>query len=230
MNDITAPKASFKEQWAILKQKHLWIMSILYLAAFGSFIGFSAGFAMLAKTQFPDVEIMKYAFIGPLFGALMRPVGGILSDRLGGVKVTFVSFCLMATLVSALFSTLPSETSQGSFIYFLVVFMALFSCAGIGSGSTFQMIAVLFRGMMIKRNIKRYDSEVQAIKKSANDTATALGFISAIGAIGGFFIPNAFGLSIALSGTPMNAMKAFLLFYVICGLITWFVYGKELNK
>ncbi len=230
MNDITTPKSSFKEQCTILKQKHLWIMSILYLAAFGSFIGFSAGFAMLAKTQFPDVEIMKYAFIGPLFGALMRPVGGVLSDKLGGVRVTFVSFCLMATLVATLFSTLPSEISQGSFIYFLVVFMALFSCAGIGSGSTFQMIAVLFRGMMIKRNLQRYDSEAQAIKKSANDTATALGFISAIGAIGGFFIPNAFGLSIALSGTPINAMNAFLLFYVICGLITWFVYGKELNK
>ena len=66
------------------------------------------------------------------------------------------------------------------------------------------------------------------LKKSAN-TATALGFISAIGAIGGFFIPNAFSLSIALSGTPINAMKAFSLLYC-CGLITWFVYGKELNK
>ncbi|MGN5049859.1 MFS transporter [Aeromonas veronii] len=230
MNDIAAPKASFKEQWVVLKQKHLWIMSVLYLAAFGSFIGFSAGFAMLAKTQFPDIEIMKYAFIGPLFGALMRPVGGVLSDKLGGVKVTFVSFCLMATLVAVLFSTLPSDAGHGNFTYFLAVFMALFSCAGVGSGSTFQMIAVLFRGMMIKRNLQRYDSEAQALKKSANDTATALGFISAIGAIGGFFIPNAFGLSIALSGTPINAMKAFLVFYVICGLITWFVYGKELNK
>lgn len=230
MNDISTPRASFKEQWSILKQHHLWILSILYLATFGSFIGFSAGFAMLAKTQFSDVDIMKYAFIGPFFGALMRPVGGVLSDKFGGIKITFISFCLMAILVAILFSTLPSNTNDGSFTYFLIVFMALFSCAGAGSGSTFQMIAVLFRGMMIKRNIKRCESEEQAVKKSANDTATALGFISAIGAIGGFFIPNAFGLSIALSGTPINAMTAFLIFYVICGLMTWFIYGKELSN
>ncbi len=140
-----------------------------------------------------------------------------------------VPWLQMTNMISyqGLVRTFPND---GSFTYFLIVFMALFSCAGAGSGSTFQMIAVLFRGMMIKRNIKRCESEEQAVKKSANDTATALGFISAIGAIGGFFIPNAFGLSIALSGTPINAMTAFLIFYVICGLMTWFIYGKELSN
>lgn len=82
MNDIENAKASFKEQVKVLKQGHLWLMSLLYLSAFGSFIGFSAGFAMLSQTQFPEVEVLKFAFIGPLIGALMRPVGGAWSDNL----------------------------------------------------------------------------------------------------------------------------------------------------
>ncbi|MBM5110459.1 MFS transporter, partial [Vibrio parahaemolyticus] len=88
MNDIENAKASFKEQVKVLKQGHLWLMSLLYLSAFGSFIGFSAGFAMLSQTQFPEVDVLKFAFIGPLIGALMRPVGGAWSDKFGGIKVT----------------------------------------------------------------------------------------------------------------------------------------------
>lgn len=65
MNDLATSKASIKEQLPVLKRGHLWIMSLLYLATFGSFIGFSAGFAMLSKTQFPDVQILQYAFFGP---------------------------------------------------------------------------------------------------------------------------------------------------------------------
>ncbi len=76
MNDLATSKASIKEQLPVLKRGHLWIMSLLYLATFGSFIGFSAGFAMLSKTQFPDVQILQYAFFGPFIGALARSAGG----------------------------------------------------------------------------------------------------------------------------------------------------------
>ncbi|STI18202.1 nitrite extrusion protein 1 [Escherichia coli] len=96
MNDLATSKASIKEQLPVLKRGHLWIMSLLYLATFGSFIGFSAGFAMLSKTQFPDVQILQYAFFGPFIGALARSAGGALSDRLGGTRVTLVNFILMA--------------------------------------------------------------------------------------------------------------------------------------
>lgn len=84
MNELATSKASLKEQLPVLKRGHLWIMSLLYLATFGSFIGFSAGFAMLSKTQFPDVQILHYAFFGPFIGALARSAGGAISDRLGG--------------------------------------------------------------------------------------------------------------------------------------------------
>ncbi|RCA03945.1 hypothetical protein DM063_14705, partial [Klebsiella pneumoniae] len=89
-------KASIRDQLPVLKRPHMWLLSLLYLATFGSFIGFSAGFAMLAKTQFPAVDILKLAFFGPFIGALARSFGGIISDRLGGVRVTLVNFVLMA--------------------------------------------------------------------------------------------------------------------------------------
>jgi NNP family nitrate/nitrite transporter-like MFS transporter len=88
----------------------MWLLSLLYLATFGSFIGFSAGFAMLAKTQFPDVNILKLAFFGPFIGALARSFG-IISDRLGGVNVTLVNFVLMALFTGLLFLTLPGSGS-----------------------------------------------------------------------------------------------------------------------
>ena len=78
MNDIAGAKTSIRDQLPVLKRPHMWLLSLLYLATFGSFIGFSAGFAMLAKTQFPDVNILKLAFFGPFIGALARSFGGII--------------------------------------------------------------------------------------------------------------------------------------------------------
>ncbi|MGV7093084.1 NarK family nitrate/nitrite MFS transporter [Siccibacter turicensis] len=227
MNDLATSKASIRDQLPVLLRGHLWIMSFLYLATFGSFIGFSAGFAMLAKTQFPQVDILHYAFFGPLFGALARTAGGAISDRLGGTRVTLVNFVLMALFSALLFTTLPSGDSQGNLIAFFGVFLMLFLTAGLGSGSSFQMISVIFRKLTMDRVKAQGGTEAQAMREAATDTAAALGFISAIGAIGGFFIPKAFGTSLALTGSPAGAMKVFLVFYVICVVVTWVVYGRK---
>ncbi len=230
MNDLATSKASIKEQLPVLKRGHLWIMSMLYLATFGSFIGFSAGFAMLSKTQFPDVQILQYAFFGPFIGALARSAGGALSDRLGGTRVTLVNFILMAIFSGLLFLTLPTDGQGGSFMAFFAVFLALFLTAGLGSGSTFQMISVIFRKLTMDRVKAEGGSDERAMREAATDTAAALGFISAIGAIGGFFIPKAFGSSLALTGSPVGAMKVFLIFYIACVVITWAVYGRHSKK
>ncbi|VEA67832.1 Nitrite facilitator 1 [Serratia rubidaea] len=227
MNDLAASKASLRQQLPVLKRGHLWLLSLLYLSTFGSFIGFSAGFAMLSKTQFPDVVILHYAFFGPFLGALARPVGGALSDRFGGVRVTLINFVLMALFAGLLFLTLPSAGSSGSFIAFYGVFMLLFLTAGLGSGSTFQMIAVIFRKITVDRVKAAGGSDAEAQREAVTDTAAALGFISAIGAIGGFFIPKAFGTSLAMTGSPAGAMKVFLVFYILCVAVTWLVYGRK---
>lgn len=132
MNDIASSKASIASQLPVLKRFHLWLLSLLYLATFGSFIGFSAGFAMLSKTQFPDVNILHLAFFGPLIGALARSAGGMISDRLGGVRVTLINFVFMAIFSALIFLTLPGSGS-GSFIAFYLVFMGLFLTAGLAA-------------------------------------------------------------------------------------------------
>lgn len=229
MNDIGSSKASVASQLPVLKRLHLWLLSLLYLATFGSFIGFSAGFAMLAKTQFPDVNILQLAFFGPFIGALARSAGGVISDKFGGVRVTLINFIFMALFTALLFLTLPGS-GAGSFSAFYLVFMGLFLTAGLGSGSTFQMIAVIFRQITLYNVKLRGGSDEQAQREAVTDTAAALGFISAIGAVGGFFIPKAFGTSLALTGSPVGAMKIFLLFYLACVLLTWLVYGRRKPK
>ncbi|HIE2205788.1 TPA: NarK family nitrate/nitrite MFS transporter [Salmonella enterica subsp. enterica serovar 30:e,h:-] len=229
MNDIGSSKASVVSQLPVLKRLHLWLLSLLYLATFGSFIGFSAGFAMLAKTQFPDVNILQLAFFGPFIGALARSAGGVISDKFGGVRVTLINFIFMALFTALLFLTLPGS-GAGSFSAFYLVFMVLFLTAGLGSGSTFQMIAVIFRQITLYNVKLRGGSDEQAQREAVTDTAAALGFISAIGAVGGFFIPKAFGTSLALTGSPVGAMKIFLLFYIACVLLTWLVYGRRKPK
>ncbi|EQC3728134.1 nitrate/nitrite transporter NarU, partial [Escherichia coli] len=129
MNDIASSRASIADQLPVLQRLHLWLLSLLYLATFGSFIGFSAGFAMLAKTQFPDVNILRLAFFGPFIGAIARSVGGAISDKFGGVRVTLINFIFMAIFSALLFLTLPG-TGSGNFIAFYAVFMGLFLTAG----------------------------------------------------------------------------------------------------
>ncbi|HAB24732.1 MAG: NarK family nitrate/nitrite MFS transporter [Pantoea sp.] len=226
MNDIAGMRASLREQLPVLKQGHLWTLGLLYLATFGSFIGFSAGFAMLAKTQYPQVDIIHLAFFGPFLGALARSAGGFLSDKFGGVRVTAINFMLMTLFSALLFLTLPGSVA-GSFLSFYVVFMGLFLTAGLGSGSTFQMIAVIFRQITMDRMTAKGHSKEEAQHAAVTDTAAALGFISALGAVGGFFIPKAFGTSLTLTGSPVGAMKIFLVFYIVCLLLTWLLYGRR---
>ena len=185
-----------------------------------------ASIADLAKTQFPDVNILRLAFFGPFIGAIARSVGGAISDKFGGVRVTLINFIFMAIFSALLFLTLPG-TGSGNFIAFYAVFMGLFLTAGLGSGSTFQMIAVIFRQITIYRVKMKGGSDEQAQKEAVTETAAALGFISAIGAVGGFFIPQAFGMSLNMTGSPVGAMKVFLIFYIVCVLLTWLVYGRR---
>src|SRR5207244_10346896 len=94
MNNLTEARSSFKDQMVIVRRKHTWVMSYLYIGTFGSFIGYSGAFPLLLKTQFPAITV-GIAFLGPLVGSLSRPLGGLLADKIGGAKVTFWNFIAM---------------------------------------------------------------------------------------------------------------------------------------
>jgi NNP family nitrate/nitrite transporter-like MFS transporter len=224
MNDVASAKASFADQAIIFKRKHNWIMCWLYLGTFGSFIGFSAAFAMLIKAQFPEVNVMQYAFLGPFAGALIRPLGGILSDKLGGARITLWTFALMILVIVV--GILPALHSH-NFMMFLMSFIGMFILTGIGNGSTFSMIPTIF---LTERERAAGNNETalkQARLDAGKESAAVLGFSSAVGAYGGFFIPQGFGTSIKLSGSPGLALYTFIGFYVSCMIITWWFYSRK---
>lgn len=228
MNDLTSARSSFSEQAIIFRRKHNWLMCWLYIGTFGSYIGFSAGFPMLVKSQFPDVNPMTYAFIGPLLGALMRSVGGSLADRWGGARLTFWVFALMIAAVFGVLHFLPSNGTGGNFYGFLISFMALFVLSGIGNGTTFRMIPVIFRTLHERLSAKsNAQGKSEAAHQASIESAAVVGFSGAIGAYGGFFIPKSYGSSITLTGSPDMALYGFIAFYITCLVVTWWWYYRR---
>ena len=228
MNDLASARSSFNEQATIFRRKHNWLMCWLYVGTFGSFIGFSAAFPLLVKTQFPDIDPLRYAFLGPLVGALARPAGGWLADRTGGAALTFWVFVLMVVGIVLKMYFLPHGDDTGSFAGFLATSIAMFVVAGIGNGSTFRMIPVIFRTVHQKLSAEADESGKAAAQRQAGiESAAVVGFSSAIGAYGGFFIPKSYSSSIAITGGPEAAYYGFIVFYVSCLAITWWWYLRR---
>ena len=238
MNDLADAKASFSEQATIFRRKHTWLMCFLYLGTFGSFIGYAAGFPLLIKNLFPAVNPLAFAWLGPLVGALIRPFGGWLADKLGGAKVTLWNFFVMACAVIGVLYFLPKSGSatlafpwgpaEGNFTGFFLMFLLLFLTTGIGNGSTFRMIPVIFLTQRL-REVSADDAlgVARATKEGNTEGAAAIGFSAALAAYGGFFIPKSYGSSISMTGGPEAALYIFTIFYVLCIALTWWFYARR---
>jgi MFS transporter, NNP family, nitrate/nitrite transporter len=225
MNDIASAKASFSEQAVIFERKHNWIMCWLYTGTFGSFIGYSAGFPLLAKTQFPAVDALPFVFLGPLVGALSRSATGWVSDKWGGARVTIWVFILMMAGCAGVLYFLGLKDQPGAFWGFFAMFLVLFFAAGVGNASTFQMIPNIMRKEM-DRLMPQADAAAR-LRQAEKESAAITGFTSAIAAFGAFFIPKSYGTSIGLTGGVEAALWGFLIFYVSCLVITWAFYTRR---
>ncbi len=223
MDNLTSARSTLKEQLVIVKRKHTWVMSYIYIGTFGSFIGYSAAFPLLIKTQFPQVTV-AIAFLGPLVGSLSRPLGGWLSDKIGGAIVTFWNFIVMGAATIGVMYFVGAKDFAG----FLTMFLILFVTTGIGNGSTYRMIPAIFREEK-RRESKGLGEAARAaaLKAAGLEAAAALGFIGAVGACGGYLIPRGFGASIAATGSPHLALVVFLAFYVTCIALTWWYYLRK---
>ena len=219
MNDIASAKSSFADQAAIFGRTHTWLMCWLYTGTFGTFIGMSAGFPLLTKLVFPEIDALRYAFIGPLIGALTRALTGWVADRFGGARVTFVVFLVMMAAVIGMIWFL----NAGDFWGFFGMVLLLFFVSGVGNASTFQMIPNIMRAEIPKLapELSAEEQRVQAERESA----AIIGFTSAIAAYGAFYIPKAYGSSIDLTGTAHAALWGFFAFFVSCALLTWITYS-----
>jgi NNP family nitrate/nitrite transporter-like MFS transporter len=225
MNDIASAKASFSEQAVIFQRKHNWLMCWLYTGTFGSFIGYSAGFPLLAKTQFPAIEALPFVFVGPLVGALSRSATGWISDRWGGGRVTFWVFLMMMFGVVGVLYFLGIKDQPNAFWGFFAMFLLLFFATGVGNASTFQMIPNIMR-KEIPRLMPKLEKDAQ-LRQAEKESAAITGFTSAIAAFGAFFIPKSYGSSIALTGGVEFALWGFFVFYITCVLITWAFYTRR---
>jgi NNP family nitrate/nitrite transporter-like MFS transporter len=226
MDDLAPVKASFEDQAVIFMRKHNWILSWLYLGTFGSFIGFAAGFPLLAEMEFAGLDATTYAFVGPLLGALARPAGGWLADRIGGARVALACFGVMAFVIAAL---LLAHGDDGHLGYpaFLVLFTLLFIASGAGNGAVFQMIPAVFVADRRRAFAGQADASARAVSEGTLESAASLGFASAIAAFGGFFIPKAYGTAVALTGGTAAALYPFFAFYVSCAVVTWWFYARN---
>lgn len=204
MDNLKTAQAPLKNQLVIFKRKHMYLTTWLYIMSFGSFIGYSAAFPLLIKTQFTGIDPLKYAFIGPLIGAIIRVVGGWLSDKFGGALITFWNLLIMIAAVFGVLHFIQCDTKN--FVGFFTMFILLFATTGIANGSVFRMIGVIF---------------------PPTEKAAVLGFSAAVAAYGAFILPKCFSLSIEHTGTVDAAFYGFIIYYVTCLFVTWWWYFRK---
>ncbi|HQR55021.1 MAG TPA: antiporter [Burkholderiaceae bacterium] len=220
-------KPNLKKQFEIFKDKHTWSMTLLYIVTFGSFIGFSNALPLSINVIFGQSHVLgpdgvlkhlpnpnapsalTYAWIGPFVGALIRPVGGWISDKVGGSIVTQIISVVMVVASAAvgyvMMLAYASATPEQYFLPFIGLFIVLFAASGIGNGSTFRTVGVIF-------------DRVQA--------GPVLGWTSAIAAYGSFIAPIVIGEQIR-AGTPQYAMYGFAIFYALCLILNWWFYLRR---
>ncbi|KUG61072.1 nitrate transporter [Kocuria rosea subsp. polaris] len=228
MHNLSHAKGDVTGSLATVREPHFWVVSFLYVGTFGSFIGFSSVFPKLIADTFPEFSSLgvgaaslSLAFLGPLVGSVSRPWGGRLADRFGGAPMTVAVFAVMALLALAVVVTLP----LAGFWLFLGLFLLLFTAAGMGNGSTYRMIPSIYR---VLGRRQQQDAAVSTERKAS----AALGLIGAVGAYGGFLIPQALNLSNTTTGAYSAAFYGFVAFYLVALVVTWFCYlrpGTEMG-
>jgi len=220
-------KPNIRNQFAIFSNKHTWSMTVLYILTFGSFIGFSAALPLSISVIFgnmmaegadgtmirvlnPDApSALTWAWMGPFVGALIRPVGGWISDKMGGSIVTqIISAIMVVTSVATGYVMMLAYNStdpNSYFALFLILFIVMFAASGIGNGSTFRSIGYIF---------------------DQQQKGPVLGWTSAIAAYGAFIAPRVMGQQIQ-AGTPEVAMYGFAIFYALCMVVNWWFYLRR---
>ncbi|GIH14114.1 nitrate/nitrite transporter [Rugosimonospora africana] len=209
------------------REPHTWIVSVLYLATFGSFIGFGFAFGQVLQVQFgaefgSPVRAAYLTFLGPLLGSLVRPAGGALADRLGGAWVTFWTFVAMAA--GAGLVLLASR--QHSLPLFVTGFVILFVLSGFGNGSTYKMIPAIFHGQSARIQPDPARAEAEARRLSG----AVIGIAGAVGAFGGVLVNVAFRQSFLTYHSGDGAYLAFIACYLLCCAVTWIVYLRPSGR
>ncbi|TGB45567.1 nitrate/nitrite transporter [Mycolicibacterium peregrinum] len=238
MDNLEQHKIDLGAMKAILKERDTWVISLLYIGTFGSFIGFAFAFGQVLQINFAaggqtagqaSLHAAQIAFIGPLLGSLSRVYGGKLADRIGGGRVTLAVFggmILSAGLLVAI-SMIDDHTTGAAnglmMIGYVIGFVALFLLSGLGNGSVYKMIPSIFEA----RSHSLQVSEEERQRWSLSMSGALIGFAGAIGALGGVGINLALRQSYLSSSSATAAFWIFLVFYVVASACTWFRYVRR---
>jgi NNP family nitrate/nitrite transporter-like MFS transporter len=224
MDNIAGVRSDKKAMQDVTREPHTWVISLLYIGTFGSFIGFGFAFGLVLINQFKGdfptpVDAAYLTFLGPLLGSLIRPVGGRLADRFGGATITFWNFVAMAASASLVLVA----SLQKSLPVFIIGFVLLFVFSGIGNGSTYTMIPAIFASRSAAAQVNGTPA-AEAERNARRLSGALIGLAGAIGAFGGVLVNLAFRQSFMDTGSGDRAYIAFIAFYAICFAVTWFAY------
>ena len=237
MDNLQDYRIEMSTMRAVLSERHTWVIALLYIGTFGSFIGFSFAFGQVLQMNFvasgqntaqASLHAAQIAFLGPLLGSLSRVYGGKLADRVGGGRVTLAVFCSMilaaGILVSAsTFGSHAGRVSAATMVGYVIGFVALFVLSGIGNGSVYKMIPSIFEA----RSLSLQVDETERRQWSRSMSGALIGLAGAIGALGGVGVNLALRQSYLHSGTATAAFWAFALFYVAASVLTWAIYVRR---
>jgi NNP family nitrate/nitrite transporter-like MFS transporter len=253
MDSLTEARTDSSSYRAAVRHRHTWIVSLLYIGTFGTFIGFSFAFLLVIKTTFPEfladhpfiaTYLAGLGFLGALVGSLSRPLGGWIADRLGGAKVTMTVFLAMVLATGGAIVAVQRR----SFPLFLASFVAVFFLAGIGNGSTYKMIPSIFGALARRESAERGTDLTASLAEHRRQAAAVIGIAGAIGAFGGVLIQvvlrqaslGASNLVAAASGArakeavaiahsdwSVPALWIFLVSYLVLAGLTWAVYLRS---
>ncbi|CAN5879873.1 nitrate/nitrite transporter [soil metagenome] len=237
MDNLRNQKSNLGAMAEVLRYKHSWVMSFLYIGTFGSFIGFSFAFGQVLQINFlaggdsaaqASLHAAQISFIGPLLGSISRPFGGRLADRIGGGKITLYTFVAMMFAAGILVVAgmiddgMAGAPTGGQMVAYVVGFILLFILSGIGNGSTYKMIPSIFEAKAQGHDEWSRDEKAAWSRKMSG---SLIGFAGAVGALGGVFINIVLRASyVGDAKSATNAFWVFLGFYVVCAIVTWFVF------
>ncbi|MBO0882374.1 MAG: NarK/NasA family nitrate transporter [Mycobacterium sp.] len=236
MDNLDQHRIDLTAMRSILSERDTWVISLLYIGTFGSFIGFSFAFSQVLQINFTarglnaaqaSLHAAQIAFIGPLLGSLSRIYGGKLADRIGGSRVTLAVFAGMIAAAGLLIgiSTHADDgaASAATMVGYVVGFIALFVLSGLGNGSVYKMIPSIFEARSRSLNI----SEPERQHWSRAMSGALIGFAGATGALGGVGINLALRQSYLTSGSASSAFWIFVSFYVAASILTWAMYVRR---
>lgn len=222
---------------SILFERDTWLISLLYICTFGSWIGFSFAFGQVLQVNFQangqsaavaSLHAAEIAFVGPLFGSLSRIYGGRLADRRGGSRVTLGVLSGMIAAAGLLVGlSMMDDRHDGTTSIALVGsvagFLALFVLSGMGNGSVFKLIPSVFEARSRSLDV----SEAERRHWSRAKSGSLIGICSAVGALGGVAINLALRQSYLHSRTETSAYGLFLASYMVAAALTWAVYVRR---